>query len=231
MAIRLRRLWVNLDDDQNLILLNRPRVSFEIDQYVWNIIEQGIVIPNGIMQSEKHDYVLVVSLSKYNSDTDLSFMPSPYNGILRDATLLSVNKTSDLLYKRADFVDGQTRKRWFSPSKFWTNQGNKTALVRACADIVTEHIAPLEYADLLFDAFGAFLLYNFKRVKKSELDELKIKIDKNVICGFTFPAPFSQQHYQGDNANFRLTSYENGQEKILIDIPDVEIFYKQHFTE
>ena len=59
MAIRLRRLWVNLDDDQNLILLNRPRVSFEIDQYVWNIIEQGIVIPNGIMKSEKHDYVLV----------------------------------------------------------------------------------------------------------------------------------------------------------------------------
>lgn len=231
MAIRLRRLWVNLDDDQNLILLNRPRVSFEIDQYVWNIIEQGIVIPNGIMKSEKYDYVLVVSLSKYNSDTDLSFVPSPYNGILRDATLLSVNKTSDLLYKRADFVDGQTRKRWFSPSKFWTNQGNKTALVSACADIVTEHITPLEYADLLFDAFGAFLLYNFKRVKKSDLDELKIEIDKNVICGFTFPAPFCQQQYQGDNANFRLTSYENGQEIILIDIPDVETFYKQHFTE
>lgn len=43
MAIKLKRLWDNLDDEDNLVLLNRPRVSIEIDRYIWNIIEQNIV--------------------------------------------------------------------------------------------------------------------------------------------------------------------------------------------
>ena len=67
MAIKLKRLWNNLDDEGNLVLLNRPRVSIEIDRYVWNTIEQNIVLPKKIMQSKSYDYTLVVSLGKYLS--------------------------------------------------------------------------------------------------------------------------------------------------------------------
>ena len=54
MAIKLKRLWDNLDDEDNLVLLNRPRVSIEIDRYIWNIIEQNIVLPKKIMQSKSY---------------------------------------------------------------------------------------------------------------------------------------------------------------------------------
>ena len=77
MAIKLKRLWDNLDDEDNLVLLNRPRVSIEIDRYIWNIIEQNIVLPKKIMQSKSYDYTLVVSLSKYNPEKDQYFKYSP----------------------------------------------------------------------------------------------------------------------------------------------------------
>lgn len=231
MAIKLKRLWNNLDDEGNLVLLNRPRVSIEIDRYIWNTIEQNIVLPKKIMQSKSYDYTLVVSLGKYNPEKDLHFKFSPYNGSLKETILLSTKDFSTLHYSREDFIDGIKRQRWFSPEKFWINSGDKTALISACTDNVTEKITPLEYADILFDAFGAFLLYNFKKVKKSDLDMLKTKIDNNIVCGFPFPAPFSEQQYQGDDSYFRLTRLSNGIETVLIDIPNVEVFYKQHYKE
>ena len=37
---------------------------------------------------------------------------------------------------------------------------------------VSENITPREYADLLFDGIGAALVFNFKRLKREEFDEL-----------------------------------------------------------
>lgn len=230
MAILLERLWNNLDGEGNLVLLNRPRVSIEIDRYIWNIIEQNIVSPKKIMQSKRHDYCLVVSLSKYNPEKDKYFKSSPYNGSLSETALLSTKECNGY-YSRKDFIDGEKKQRWFIPENFWLNQGDKTVLINACANIVTEKITPLEYADLLFDAFGAFLLYNFKKIKKNDLDILKTKIDNNIVCGFPFPAPFSEQQYQGDDSYFRLTQLENGIKTVLIDIPNVKAFYKEHYNE
>ena len=228
MAILLERLWNNLDGEGNLVLLNRPRVSIEIDRYIWDIIEQNIVLPKNIMQSKSYDYKLIVSLGKYNPEKQRYFKFSPYNGSLKESVLLS---TKDFYYSREDFVDGIDRQRWFSPEKFWTNSGDKITLISAYADNVTEKITPLEYADLLFDTFGAFFLYNFKKIKKSDLDMLKTKIDNNIVCGFPFPAPFSEQQYQGDDSYFRLTQLENGIKTVLIDIPNVKAFYKEHYNE
>ena len=183
------------------------------------------------MQSKRHDYCLVVSLSKYNPEKDKYFKSSPYNGSLKKTIMLSTKDFSTLYHSREDFIDGIKRQRWFSPDKFWINCGDKAALISACADNVTENITPLEYADLLFDAFGAFLLYNFKKVKKSDLDMLKTKIDNNIVCGFPFPAPFSEQQYQGDDSYFRVTELHKGIETVLIDIPNVSVFYKRHYKE
>lgn len=230
MAILLERLWNNLDGEGNLVLLNRPRVSIEIDRYIWNIIEQNIVLPKKIMQSKRHDYCLVVSLSKYNPEKDKYFKSSPYNGSLSETALLSAKECNGY-YSRKDFIDGEKRQRWFVPENFWTNSGDKITLISAYADNVTEKITPLEYADLLFDAFGAFLLYNFKKIKKNDLDILKTKIDNNIVCGFPFPAPFSEQQYQGDDSYFRVTELHKGIETVLIDIPNVSVFYKRHYKE
>ncbi|WP_289751113.1 hypothetical protein [Bacteroides acidifaciens] len=231
MAILLERLWNNLDGEGNLVLLNRPRVSIEIDRYIWDIIEQNIVLPKNIMQSKSYDYKLVVSLGKYNPEKQQYFKFSPYNGSLKESVLLSTKDFSTMYYSREDFIDGIDRQRWFSPEKFWTNSGDKITLISADADNVTEKITPSEYADLLFDAFGAFLVYNFKKIKKSDLDMLKTKIDNNIVCGFPFPAPFSEQQYQGDDSNFRVTELYKGKETALIDIPNVSVFYKRHYKE
>ena len=58
---------------------------------------------------------------------------------------------------------------------------------------VSESITPREYADLLFDGIGAALVFNFKRLKREELDGLKPKIDWSMVESFPFPASFEEQ--------------------------------------
>lgn len=232
--IKIERLWSAADGQDNIILLNRPRISIKVDEYVWGMIEKNIVVPKKIMQSNLYDYYLFVALGKYSPETCRAFPFSPYNGSLKDTATLSTYKNPSKCYKCADFIGGVERTTWFSPEKFWTNEGNKFILVSAYTQNVSENMTPHQYADLLFDAFAATLLHNFKKLKKSEFDELKTHIEQDVICSFPFPAPFSEQKYQGDDNYFRITrlgSPPGVNDEIIIDIPNVEKFYKQHYNE
>jgi hypothetical protein len=183
--VKIERLWPGLDhqDEQyNITLLNRPRVSIKVDEYIWKMMEQNIIVPKKIMQSSLYDYVLAVSLNKYCPETCRFFPPSPYNGSLKEKVTPSTYRNPKKLCEREDFISGEERTTWFFPEKFWTNEGNKMALISAYAENVNQNITPLEYADLLFDAFSATLLHNFKKLKKSEFDELKMHIEHDIVC-------------------------------------------------
>ena len=87
---------------------------------------------------------------------------------------------------------------------------------------MSESITPKEYADLLFDGIGAALVFNFKRLKREELDGLKPKIDWSMVESFPFPAPFEEQRYIGDEGKSR-------QETNLVGPYSVRDLYLDHF--
>jgi hypothetical protein len=216
----------------NLNLLNRPRISIKVDEYIWSLIEQNIVIPKKIMQSDKYDYNLVVSFDEYNAENHKFSRFSPYNGSLKENAVLSTYHNPNEYYSHDDFVGGAEQTTWFNPGKFWINSGVKTASIGVSAANANQDIVPVDYANLLFDAFAATLLLNFKKLKKSEFDELKTHIDYDVVCSFPFPAPFIEQKYQSDERYIKSTRLlDDGSEDVLVDIPNIEAYYKQHYNE
>ncbi|MEI2274207.1 hypothetical protein OHD16_18820 [Sphingobacterium sp. ML3W] len=49
-------------------------------------------------------------------------------------------------------------------------------------------MSPRIYADIIYDAFGSFLILISKKVKKEDFDELKKRMDYDKIESFLFPA-------------------------------------------
>lgn len=228
----LKRLWGSVDDEPyGITLLKRPRVSYKVDDYVWNMIEENIVKPNKIMQSERYDYVFVVAFTQYNPEKFRFAKVTPYNGVLKDNVMQLSNQHPKVRYAVNDFVNGEFRKKWFTPEKFWINSGKKTALVSVTADIITEKITPLEYADILFDAFAATLLYNFKKLNLSDFEKLKTYMKADAICSFPFPALFDEQRYINDGGSYCHFTYEDGMKKKSEEITSIEQFYKQYYME
>ncbi len=121
------------------------------------------------------------------------------------------------------------RTTWFSPDKIWTNCGNKVLDVNVDAANVSESITPREYADLLFDGIGAALVFNFKRLKREEFDELKPRIDWSMVESFPFPAAFEEQQYIGDEGKIHVYSWDGRQETDLVGPYSVRELYLEHF--
>lgn len=225
--VKISRLWNIVDNDNNIILFNRPRISIQVDEYVWNIIEENIVLPNRIMKTSRFNYSLVVTLAPYNSKAQYRKC-SPYNGKLKEGVVTGSNG----MCHQNDFVNGEKQTTWFKPEKFWINMGNKTALVGAEATYVDEQMTPMAYADLLYDAFAALILFNFKKLKMADFERVKTLLKEDIICGFPFPAPFEEQKYTGDNGGFRCDVMPSDEgTNILIDIPNVKEAYKKYFGE
>lgn len=66
----------------------------------------------------------------------------------------------------------------------------------------TEKMTPTEYANVIYDMYCSMLVDNFKKITKKECDELKAKMDFNVINSFEFPASFDNQKYSGDQVGY-----------------------------
>ena len=134
-------------------------------------------------------------------------------------------------YSREDFADAKERTTWFSPSKIWTNCGDKVLTVHIMAANVSENITPREYADLLFDGIGAALVFNFKRLKREKFDGLKTKIDWSIVESFHFPASFEDQQYIGDGGKIHVHSWDDRQKTDHVGPYWVRELYLEHFGE
>ena len=43
--VEINRVWLNVDTDTNKItLFGRPRVSIRVDEYIWSLIEEHMIL-------------------------------------------------------------------------------------------------------------------------------------------------------------------------------------------
>ncbi|QQT26892.1 hypothetical protein [Sphingobacterium spiritivorum] len=66
----------------------------------------------------------------------------------------------------------------------------------------TETMSPMEYASIVYDMYCSFIVDNFKKITKEECDELKIRMNPELINSFEFPASFENQKYSGDGGGY-----------------------------
>ena len=165
-------------------LLRRPRVSHQISAYVLSYIDEQLLKPSRILQSEKQVYWFTLSFS----------YPIP--------------KHNRILYK-SPFA---TEKRLFVPHKgFRTVEGKKWAFLSVIAEDINENMTPYAYAQLVFDMFADYLVYNYKRLRKPDFDLIRNGMCREYIESFPFPAPFTEQQYALDEARYGLNPIGPGQ--------------------
>jgi hypothetical protein len=183
-------------------LLQRPRVSLKISEYVLSYIDEKILKSKKILQSDKHIYWFTLSFS------------------------FSIPRPNRILYK-SPFA---TEKRLFVPHKGFRTMGNKKwAFLSVIADDINQDVLPYEYALVVFDMFADYLIYNYKKLNKSGFDLIRSSMNRACIQSFAYPAPFEEQQYALDESRYGLNPVgppEKWEDSIIIS-PKEE--YLKHY--
>ncbi|MFJ3388362.1 MULTISPECIES: hypothetical protein [unclassified Lysinibacillus] len=180
-------------------LLARPRVSYKISEYVFDYIRENILIPNKLLKDDKIDYSFTLSFVVFDSELHKFFYETPFN----------------------------TEENKFRPdTKPKIINGVKEVSIRVVSKKISAIILPSDYADIVYDMFGSFLVASFsKKVTKEKLDELKKGLNYTYINSIPFPAPFEEQKYNADSSSYhKSVDFKAITEEIIIK--DV---YKKHF--
>ena len=190
-------------------LLTRPRISHKVSEYVFDFINENLLKPNKVLQSDKYIYKLTLSFS-FEIPKQRKF-PFPYTSPFATKTRLYFP---------------QNGFRTFEKIEKWATLG-------VIADDIDETINPLEYAKTVFRMFADFLLYNYKKFDKKMFEDLLLKLDKNYIESFPFPASFDEQQYSLDDIEYPIAPLEYGYEwagldKLVTINPRVE--YLKHYS-
>lgn len=203
MSFVIKRSWgVNYKS-----LLARPRISYKVSEYVFDFLNENLLMPNKVLQSDKYIYVFT-----------LSFSPSiPKN---RKFPYTSPFATKTRLYF------GQKGFRTFEKVEKW-------ASLSVIADDIDETMTPYEYATVVLKMFADFFLINYKTFDKEIFDQLILQLDKNKIESFPFPASFDEQQYSLDDIEMPVIPLNEGYdwvglEKWTIINPKVE--YLKHYS-
>ena len=171
MAFRIKRSF----SPEYKSLLSRPRISHKVSEYVFDFINQNLLKPNNVLQSDKYIYEFTFSFS-----FSIPKRKFPYT---------SPFATDSRLY--------------FSPKGFQTfEKHEKWATLVVIADNIDETIQPYEYATIIFQMCGDFLLTNYKKINKTSLEDLLSKLDSAYIESFPFPASFEEQQYALDEIEY-----------------------------
>jgi len=187
-------------------LLTRPRVSHKVSEYVFDFINENLLKPSKVLQSNKYVYKLTFSFS-----FSIPKRTFPYTSPFATETRL-----------------------YFSQRGFRTfEKVEKLATMMVIADDIDQTIQPFEYATVIFKMFGDFLLTNYKKFDKNTLDTLLPKLDRQLIESFTFPSSFEEQQYSLDNIEYPVAPLEYGYEwaglgQMVIINPRVE--YLKHYS-
>ena len=184
-------------------LLKRPRVSHKISEYVFEYINEHILKPSNILQSEKYIYEWTLSFG------------------------FGIPKKGFILYKSPYSTD----KRVYIPHKGFRTFEKVTRNIHLSvfSDDINQDITPAKYAVIVYEMFADYLLYNYKKLKKETFDRAKDKFDISIINSFPFPAPFEEQKYIMDDNKYLLgwqQDYATKDDEIWI-VPEVE--YKKHY--
>ncbi len=170
----------------NEYILHRPRVSYQISEYILEFIYTNILQAKRILNESKFSYIINLSFFNYDPLIHKYVPDNPYN-------------TEDNKFNP---------EKAFSTVDLYIKQIN----VRLRSKYIDENLHPTHYADLVYDMFGALLTQLYKRIKKEQLDEFKHKLDYNLINSFAFPASFEEQKYMLDN---NIVNGQNQRESYL----------------
>ena len=142
-----------------------PKLSSKVREYLWQYIFDNLLVQKKIMVDDKYNYSMTLDLNKFNPEIHKFFTDSPFN--------TDINK--------------------FRPEPKFNQQGNlKFANIRVVSKAMDKDISPTDYANIVYDAFGSFLILISKKIDKSELDELKKGLDYEYIKSFNYPATIEE---------------------------------------
>ncbi|TDK22334.1 hypothetical protein E2F46_14195 [Luteimonas aestuarii] len=138
-----------------------PKINSKVREYVWSYIYDNLLQQKEVMTDDKYDYDLTLSLIKFNAEKHKFFTDSSFN--------TEINK--------------------FRPEPKFNIQGNlKFAVLRVVSKMINNDTSPVDYANVVYDAFGSFLVLISKKITKEELDRIKEGLDYDYINGFAYPA-------------------------------------------
>ena len=184
-------------------LLERPRVSYKISEYVFDFINEKILKPANILQSDNYIYEFTLSFD------------------------FGIPVNHKVIYKSPYATD----KRLFVPQKGFRTFENvtKNAHLTVIADDINQDIKPTEYAFVVYEMLADYFLYNYKKLKKETFDKFKGQLDITKINSFPYPAPFDHQKYIMDGSTYvkEWNDYLNKKEDKWIVIKDE---YLKHYS-
>jgi hypothetical protein len=181
--IEINRLWdfSGFDLKPNLkVLFKRPRVDYRISEYVFDYINKNILIKNNIMQ--KGDYLICLSFKIFDKNIHKYFKNSPYNNL------------------ESTKYDSSIKNRIINGEKY------RDIHIICRSDKIDEKINPQEYANIVYDMIGVFLIEKYKKITKETMDTIKTGMDYDFIKKFKFPASFNNQKYITDVSNITWSS-------------------------
>lgn len=187
-------------------LIKRPRVSHKVSEYVFDFINEHLLKPNRILQSDRYIYEFTFFFS-----FSIPKRQFPYTSPFATGTRL-----------------------YFSQRGFKTfEKVNKWATMVVIADDIDQAIEPFEYANVLFKMFADFLLNQYKRFEKETFDKLVEGLDRSYIESFPFPASFEDQNYSLDDIKYPVAPLEYGHGYIGLDnlvTIDPKVEYLKHYS-
>jgi hypothetical protein len=192
--VEILRLWSIgcLDDLTPNVdkLYKRPRVDYRISEYVFDYINKSILGKYKIMQTG--DYKITLSFDYYHEEDHKYHEPNIFDTDTAKYSLHSANATENGI-----------KYKWI--------------LILCFSNVITEKITPSEYADIVYDMFGAYLTKKYKKITKELMDKNKSGLDYKIIEQYNYPALFKDQKYDYDDGT-------------LYDI-EVEKEYIKHYGE
>ncbi|MDA3616349.1 hypothetical protein [Polluticaenibacter yanchengensis] len=204
MTFIIKRSWgVNYKN-----LVTRPRISHKVSEYVFDFVNENLLKPNNLLQSDK--YVHVFTLSFSSSIPKNRKIPFPYISPFATKTRLFFGQKGFEIFEKTE----------------------KWATLSVLAHDIDQSIVPYEYATVVFNMFADFLLSNYKKLDKEDFDKLIIKLDKDHIEGFPFPASFDDQQYSLDNIEQPVIPLSAGYDWIDLDQwikIDPKVEYLKHY--
>jgi len=199
--VDILRVW---DDSEKVIeqLYKRPRINYRVSEYIFDFINEKLLAPKKVMQ--KGHYLICLSFSLYNPAVHKFYEDNPYNTNITKLSSCITNRTiKEQKYKEV-FITGRSV-------------------------LFTEKITPKEYASLIYDMYATFLLNQFRKITRQELDSLKKELDYTYIESFEYPASFKDQEYINDDGIIHYKWYNANNEIIEIGPFNVEELYSKHF--
>jgi hypothetical protein len=198
-SLHFFRNWHNLCSNSETptlpVYLRRPRIDYRISEYVFKYIRKNIVEPNKRLKNLHclwADYHIAsvwsigfsfVFIDKAKLESEkLSLIQIPTKPIHGGQDKLD----SDLVYNTEN-----TKYGW--KTSWWRGYGSLDFYCYSTE--LNENIKPREYANIVYNMIGTFLLANYKSIKKESMDKFKSRIDFSYIENFKYPASFNDQKY------------------------------------